>query len=139
MIELDEFSFWVSGNTPSSKNNRRWTGTYFIASKATMVWRRATKDEWINQKEKFIRCLSLLTKPYYIELTFYRKSKHRFDYINIAQGVLDEMTTHGWIDDDNADEIKPYFGDYVYSKRNPGVLIRVLTIKPQHNEHIQTQ
>ena len=36
------------------------------------------------------------------------------------------MVKHGWIDDDNCTEMKPYFGNYVHQKDNPGVFIKVL-------------
>ena len=65
-------------------------------------------------------------KPYNIEFTFYRKTKRKFDYINAAQIVQDLMVKHGWIDDDNCTEMKPYFGNYVHQKDNPGVFIKVL-------------
>ena len=35
--------WFIPGNVPSSKNGRRWTGKYFIASKSTMKYRKATK------------------------------------------------------------------------------------------------
>src|SRR5687767_15927252 len=118
-------TFWISGNTPSSKNGRVWTGNNFLPSAYTRVWIRRTKPEWEAQKDKFIEAVKNLGKPYYIEFTFIRKSRHRFDYINIAQVVHDMMTEYGWLNDDNADEMKPYFGDYKYDKDNPGVVIRV--------------
>lgn len=124
--------FFISGNTPSSKNNRVWTGKYFIPSKNTIAWRKNTKQEWLSQRLRFIEEISKLPTPYYIELTFVRKSKHRFDYINIAQSVMDEMKHHGWLSDDDADNVKPYFGDYIYDKENPGVIIRILKTKPSH-------
>ena len=54
------------------------------------------------------------------------KTKRKFDYINAAQIVQDLMVKHGWIDDDNCTEMKPYFGNYVHQKDNPGVFIKVL-------------
>lgn len=125
--------FWIPTNTPSSKNNRRWTGKFFIASKSTMKWRKETDGAWKAQKQKFIEALAGLPKPYYIEFTFVRKSKHKFDYVNIAQAPLDSMTDYGWLEDDDADNIKPYFGDYQYNKKNPGLIITVLKNKPNHH------
>lgn len=62
-------------------------------------------------------------------------SKHRFDYINIAQGVMDEMKTYGWLEDDDATNVKPYFGDFQYDKDKPGVLIKILKHKPIHYDN----
>lgn len=132
-------TFWISGNTPSSKNGRVWTGNNFLPSAYTRVWIRRTKPEWIAQKEKFLEAIRDIGKPYYIELTFVRKSRHRFDYINIAQIICDMMKEHGWITDDNADEMKPYFADYIYDKGNPGVIIKIIKEKPKHfNNDIPT-
>ena len=34
--------WFIPGNVPSSKNGRRWTGRYFVSSKATTKYRKAT-------------------------------------------------------------------------------------------------
>lgn len=125
-------TFFISTNTPSSKNNRVWTGYAFIPSQMTRKWLKKTKKEWLDQKEEFLKVISQLDKPYYIEFTFIRRTRHRFDYINIAQAPLDVMQEHGWLDDDSADYVKPYFGDYLYDKENPGLIIKVLKQKPNH-------
>jgi hypothetical protein len=36
------------------------------------------------------------------------------------------MKEHNWIPDDNTKYIKPSFGDPLYSKEKPGVLIKFL-------------
>lgn len=125
-MNKDNKQFFIPFNTPSSKNSRQWTGKFLVSSKNTQEWRKLTRKEWENQKDSFLKSLEGLSKPYNIEFTFIRKSKHKFDYVNPLQTVLDEMTHHGWIEDDNADIIKPFFGDYVYDKNNPGVFIRIL-------------
>ena len=66
------------------------------------------------------------SKPYRISFKFVRKSKHKFDYINPAQTIQDQMVKYGWIDDDNADEMLPIFVKFEYSKEEPGVYIYVL-------------
>lgn len=124
--------FFISGNTPSSKNSRVWTGKYFIPSEYTRKWIRKTKREWEGQKDEFLLALQGLSKPYYIEFTFIRKTRHKFDYINIAQAPLDQMKKHGWLDDDDMDNVKPYFEDYIYNKHNPGLIIKILKEKPKH-------
>ena len=128
-------AFFISGNTPSSKNSRVFTGTYFIPSAYTRKWIKRTKNEWAAQKIAFREALQGITRPYYIEFTFIRKTRHRFDYINIAQAVQDQMSYYGWIEDDDADNLKPYFGDYQYDKSNPGVIIKILKNKPKHYDN----
>ena len=117
---------FIPGNVPSSKNGRRWTGRYFIVSKQTARYYKESKKEWEEGKDKFKKLVEGLEKPYKITFKFNRKSRHKFDYINPAQTVQDQMVKFGWIDDDNADEIIPYFEEFSHEKENPGVYINVL-------------
>ena len=126
---------YIPFNVPSSKNGKvSYTPGIVINSPATQRWRRVTKPYWIKYKEEFLNSIKDLPKPHYLLLTFIRQSKHKFDYINPAQTVQDEMKTYGWIEDDNCDEIKPFFGDYIYDKVNPGVYIEILTDKNKIND-----
>lgn len=66
--------------------------------------------------------------PLIIGFHFFRASKHKFDFNNATQILLDLMTAHGIIEDDNMDCIIPLpmkYEDkwYSYSKDNPGVMI----------------
>ena len=45
--------WFIPGNVPSSKNGRRWTGKYFIASKAVMNYRKATKQYYADYAKEF--------------------------------------------------------------------------------------
>ena len=117
---------FIPFNTPSSKNSKQWTGKFLVSNKNTQKWKKDTKKYWEDNKADFLEQLKGLPKPYNIEFTFIRKSKHKFDYINPMQTVADEMVHHGWIEDDNVDEIKPFFGNYKYDKNTPGVIIKVL-------------
>jgi Holliday junction resolvase RusA-like endonuclease len=65
-------------------------------------------------------------KPYKVSFKFIRKSRHKFDYVNPLQTVLDLMVKYLWIEDDNADEIIPSFEPYEYNKEEPGVIIKIL-------------
>jgi len=118
--------FTIPGNTPSSKNSRIWTGKYSIASAATRKWKLATVEYWKEQAKAFRKESKGLPKPLYIEFKFYRKSRHKFDMINIAQAVQDAMVKFDWIDDDNADELIPVFVPYEYDNKNPKVEIKIL-------------
>jgi hypothetical protein len=152
----DDYLFFVSGNTPSSKNDMRWTGEYLVPSKATQKWLRITRDEWLGQALWFQYMISILPKPYFVKLTFIRKSRHRFDYINAAQIIMDTMTGYlpvdkrkkwigqifqnrvflaqkMWMIDDNSDEIIPYFGKYIYDKERPGCIIEILKQEPNYD------
>ena len=121
---------FIPGNVPSSKNGRRWTGRYFIVSKQTQRYYKNSKKYWIENKKEFKKLLkgkdSQNKAPYRITFKFVRKSRHKFDYINPAQTIQDQMVKYGWITDDNAEEMIPIFLEFEYNKDNPGVYINVL-------------
>ena len=94
--------WFIPGSVPSSKNGRRWTGKYFIASKAVMNYRKIAKDYYAKYADDFKAELAKHSLPAKISFTFVRGSRHKFDYINPAQTVQDDMVKAGWIEDDNA-------------------------------------
>ena len=119
--------FFIPFNTPSSKNNKQWTGKFLVWSKLAQKYRKDTKKYWIEQKEAFCtECNFHHCYPYEISFKFVRNSHRRFDYVNPLQTVLDLMVEHGWLLDDNADIVIPVFLPYAYDKENPGVYITIL-------------
>ena len=116
---------FISGNVPSSKNSKRWTGKMLISSKTTMKYIKNTQYDYINNKNKFKSMIEGLEKPYIISFKFIRGTKHKFDYINPCQTVQDLMVKHQWLDDDSCKDIIPVFEKYEYNKENPGVYISV--------------
>jgi hypothetical protein len=119
--------WFIPGSVPSSKNGRRWTGKYFIASKTVVNYRKLAKDYYIKFANDFKSELSKYKTPVKIQFTFVRGTHHKFDYINPAQTVQDDMVTYGWLEDDNAEYILPVFYQYTYDKKNPGVWIEILS------------
>lgn len=117
---------FIRGNVPSSKNGKRWTGKMLIHSKAVMEYIKATKFDYLSNKEKFKELLEGKEPPYNISFHFIRGTRHKFDYINPCQTVQDLMVKYGWIEDDNCTWIIPHFVEYRYNKEEPGVIIRVL-------------
>lgn len=123
--------FIIEGNTPSSKNAKQWTGKFLIANKNTQLWRKANEQFFKDNKDDFLEATKDMEKPYHIYFSFRRKSKHKADFNNLTQAVLDEMTKHEWIDDDNMDEILPfpYLEEgrcYVHDKEYPCTIITIL-------------
>ncbi len=118
--------WFIPGNVPSSKNGRRWTGKYFIASKTVMKYRKDTKSLYQKYAPQFQKELKKHKLPVKIAFTFIRGTKHKFDYINPAQTVQDDMVTYGWIEDDNMVNILPVFHPYKYDKEKPGVIIEII-------------
>jgi len=116
---------FIPFNTPSSKNSKVWTGKFLVWSKTAQKYIKDSKPYFASNKSIFIDMVKDLEKPYDIEFTFVRKSKHKFDYPNPLQTVLDLMVKYEWLEDDNADEIRPFFGYYSYDKEKPGVYIDI--------------
>jgi|TARA_R100000479_G_C6377160_1_gene199477 Holliday junction resolvase RusA-like endonuclease len=118
--------WFIPGNVPSSKNGRRWTGKYFIASKTVMKYRKDTQSYYKKYAKEFSKELKKHTLPVKVSFTFIRGTRHKFDYINPAQTVQDDMVKHGWIEDDNMNFMIPVFEEFQYDKKNPGVIIKIL-------------
>ena len=118
--------WFIPGNVPSSKNGRRWTGKYFVSSKATTKYRKETAIYFEKFRKGFRKQLAKLELPVKVSFKFIRGSKHKFDYINPAQTTQDDMVKHHWIDDDDCENIIPVFEPYEYDKKNPGVEIKLL-------------
>ena len=41
---MENKKWWIPGSVPSSKNGRRWTGKYFIASKTVVNYKKSPKN-----------------------------------------------------------------------------------------------
>lgn len=128
-------NIFIPTNTPSLKNSKIWTGRRLIPSKTVREYIKSSEKDYRDNKDKWLELIKDKEKPYLVGFHFYRKSKHKFDFINACQIVQDLMVTHGWIEDDNMDELIPvcliYEEDnqlkgYTYDKENPGVEITVL-------------
>lgn len=117
--------WWIPGNVPSSKNSRRWTGKYFIASKTVMKYRSDTKADYIRIAPQFKYEIAKYEFPLTITFKFVRGTRHKFDYINPCQTVQDDMVKHNWLEDDNCEFIIPKFEEFEYNKENPGVWIEL--------------
>jgi hypothetical protein len=122
--------FFIPGNVPSSKNGKQWTGKHLIWSKASQQYVKNTDRYWKEHAGMFIneslKHSFTLATPLIISFKFIRKSKHKFDYVNPLQTILDLMVRYNWIPDDNADIVLPVFEPYEYNKDNPGVIIKIL-------------
>ena len=64
--------------------------------------------------------------PYKIHFTIYRKTERKSDYVNIVQGLLDEMQSSGYIADDDYAHVIPFFAETALCRDNPRVEIRLI-------------
>lgn len=117
-------------NVPSSKNGRRWTGKYFIPSKATIKWRKETEWWWEKNKELFKEKVKNKERPLKIGLHFVRGSRHKYDWVNPVQTIQDEMVKHEWIEDDDIKHLVPFPFKIkkkytTYNKERPGFYLKI--------------
>jgi len=99
---------FISGNVPSSKNNKVWTGKRLIWSKRALLYKKSTEKLFLENKLKFLEMIEGKPKPIKIGFHFLRGTKHKWDFVNMVQTLQDLMVVHGYIKDDNTDEIIPF-------------------------------
>ena len=98
---------FIPKNVPSSKNskqlfkNSRTGRTFITESEACKKYRKATKVIWQLHKRNFLKLIEGKKKPYFIEFTFVRETKAKWDFHNMVQLPLDLMQEYGWIEDDD--------------------------------------
>jgi hypothetical protein len=146
--EIEKRGIFIPGEVPSSKNSKE-IGYFFLkAGTPAKIFverggkflpvrlnlmhsdttKRYIKDhsvDYMSKKVEFLNMIKGFSSPYRICFKFIRGSRRKFDYINAAQIVQDMMVEYGWITDDNCDELRPYFLEYEYDKKNPGVIISI--------------
>jgi len=143
---MQPIKFTINGNTPSKKTGQKLlTGFLSVFKNKKMLAvllscgvpqgvisklsYRATfprikpggkYDEWVEANPLTgVPCVSADDLPVYCAIKFFRKSKHKFDFINVAQSVMDLLVDRAVIPDDNADVVTPVFDGYEYDKDNP--------------------
>lgn len=146
--EINEFVF-IPGNVPSLKNSKIKTSKGIFPSKSVMKYihglgiqaysaSKQTVTEYKTRPNLFKQYAEEISKmlvgkstPYLICFHFIRKTKADFDFNNANQILLDLLTAHKVIEDDNMRFVIPsamQIGDKWYSvnKDNPGVIISIL-------------
>jgi hypothetical protein len=118
---------FIKGNVPSSKNSKQITAQgLLINSKTVRKYDKEFGSQWNDErlKRKFKEAIENKVKPLRIGFYFHRSTRRKFDYVNVAQYPLDMMVKNGWIEDDDATNVIPYFLGYEVTK-NSGVTIVV--------------
>ncbi|WP_064590732.1 hypothetical protein [Streptobacillus moniliformis] len=116
---------FISGNVPSSKNSKQWTGKFLINSKTVQKYLKEHKKEWKDNKDKFLEMIKGKELPLKVGFYFIRDSKRDFDYNNASQLPQDLMVELSWIEDDCARCLIPIFKGYEVDKSRAGVIITV--------------
>lgn len=121
----------IQGEIHSSKNSKRifknkHTGKPFITKSAA-----SKRDEqsfaWqmMGQAEEWRRMTAGRPFPLSVVFEFRRKTRAKFDYLNMAQGLCDSLKESGLIPDDSADYLIPVFVPYTVDKHNPGCTLYI--------------
>ena len=124
-------SIFIEGKIYSSKNSRRIlvnrrTGKPFVAkSQKSKSDEESFATQFSNNRETWEKMIAGVEYPLEVVFEFRRATKAVFDYVNIAQGLLDAMVKAGYVPDDDANHILPVFVPYSVSKTHPGCVITV--------------
>lgn len=149
--EEQEVEIFIPGSVPSLKNSKVKTKRGIFPSKRVTKYLRSLNIQAFSSSKKTIKGYKDKLKPnlfllsvaklrsdfaeakYPITLGFHfvRKTKAKFDFNNANQLILDLLTAHDIIPDDNMDYIIPQAykkNDLWYSvdKENPGVYIKII-------------
>ena len=140
---------FIPGNVPSSKNSRINTKHGSFASKTVKAYLNSLGIQSYSSSKKIVK--GYVNKPNVIEglresflkqtegkelpleigFHFVRDSKRKFDFHNIIQVVLDLLTAHDIIIDDNMDCVIPFALKieskfYSVNKEQSGVWIKII-------------
>jgi len=97
-----------------------------IKGKAALEQEDALQLQVQAAKGRFFEMIEGKEFPIRISFKLYRPTKHRFDYVNCIQGILDQMVKCGLVPDDSADYVIPHFEPYEIDKINPRTEIVIL-------------
>jgi len=117
--------FIIEGEIHSSKNSRRVLrmGNRTVVSKslkakedegvmAVYLWQQKTQWEIAAKGKKY---------PLYVHFFFARRTKGKWDFVNLVQGVADAMVKAGYIPDDDVEHFIPVYAGHTVDKENPNV------------------
>lgn len=129
--DSDGIMIVIYGELYSSKNSKRivkfGNRPALIASSQYLKSIKPIEQQLILNRCKWLEMIKNTNKPFKIVFKIYRKTHRKFDYLNIVQGLQDLMVKCGWLSDDNADEIIPYFEPYEVDKTNPRTVIKIIS------------
>ena len=83
----------------------------------------------IAWSREIVSCAMPKGWPVVLRFNIYRKTRGRFDYVNIVQNLLDVMVMVELIPDDCADYVIPAFDPYQVDKTHPRTEITIETRK----------
>lgn len=139
---------FIEHNTPSSKNSKQRTAKGFmVMSKTVTKFLRAHGIQSFSSSKKYVKGYKTVPMTFPVEelkwmlrgheypivlgFHFVRGTRHRFDFNNVNQLLLDLLTAFDIIEDDDMNCIIPQCMKiedkyYSYDKENPGCFISVI-------------
>ena len=116
----------VNGELYSSKNSRQIVVAgngrrYVVKSDVAKSDEVSLCNRLLQIRDSFLTVAEKHNKPYQLVFKIYRKTRRKFDYINIIQNLCDCMVKVGLLNDDNANELLPIFETYEVSSEKPRV------------------
>jgi Holliday junction resolvase RusA-like endonuclease len=132
-IEEGEKMITIYGNLYSSKNskriafNRKTKKSFIIKSEASLGSEKHIQLQLQSLKSAWLKMVGKNPSyPLAVSFKIYRKTKQRFDYVNIVQQIFDLMVKAGYLPDDSANYLIPVFAPYSVDSKNPRVEIRIV-------------
>jgi len=142
---------WIPGNTASLKNSKIATSNGVFMSKTVTKYLRNLNIQYYSPSKKYVKEYVDINRPNLFKqafknanwvkpdkqivlgMHFVRGTRHKWDFVNIAQCPLDLMTAHDFIEDDNMYFVvpMPYKKNkkwFSYSKESTGVYIKILKL-----------
>lgn len=125
MIEIDG-EIHSSKNSPRIVRNRRTGQPCIVKSERAKADEEMLADQLGIQRQEWERMAAGRPYPLFVVFYFLRKTRGRWDFMNLVQGVSDAMVKAGYIPDDDVEHFIPVWGGYEVKKLSPGVQFWVL-------------
>lgn len=143
MTHTSDLGIFIPGNVPSLKNGKdiiripikgakqcpccktRKSRPMITSNKTVKKYAKESAAFYKTYGQMFRNAVKDMPKPLRIGFRFIRGSRHKFDYSNALDTVQDLIVEHGWIPDDNCNEMIPVLHEYQYNYTDPGVYISI--------------
>ena len=115
-------------STKNARQFRRLKDGRTILTKRYAVIKFEKQLDELLERHKPMWMEMIKDKKYPLKVGFYvyRRTRMRWDWQNIIQGLADGMTRNGYIEDDSASYFTPVYLGWDIDKEHPRVEIRVL-------------
>jgi len=107
-------------------NQTRMKRPIITSSKRVKEYIKALEGCLLQNKPKFIMNLKNSSKPYIVGFYFIRATRHRFDFGNAMEVLLDAFTEYGYWEDDNMDVVMNFPLGYHVDPNRPGAYVVVM-------------